>query len=233
VKVAVAALVFVAAGGSLLGQGLPRSDTRSQAAVFKSTAALVALSVTVQDKSAKYVAGLQSEDFAVYEDGVRQEVRFFEADAVPLDLMVLIDTSSSMRDRMGIVHDAAAGFVSTLRDGDRGAVLSFADTVSILQPLTSDRAALETAVRSTNANGSTSLNNAVYIALKQFGGGARAAGSVRRQAIVVLSDGSDTSSLVSFDDVLALARRSGVSIYTVALQPVPDGRYPVRRVQAE
>jgi Ca-activated chloride channel family protein len=233
VKVAVAALVFVAAGGSLLAQGLPRRSDRSQAAVFKSTAALVALSVTVQDKSAKYVAGLQSEDFVVYEDGVRQEVRFFEADTVPLDLIVLIDTSSSMRDRMAVVHDAAAGFVSTLRVGDRGAVLTFADTVSILQPLTPDRAALETAVRSTNAHGSTSLNNAVYIALKQFGAGARAAESVRRQVIVVLSDGTDTSSLVSFDDVLALARRSGVSIYAVALQPVPDGRYPVRRVRTE
>jgi Ca-activated chloride channel family protein len=219
VKVAAAALAVFALGGSPLAQSLPPVGPLPQSPIFKSTAALVALNVTVQDKTAKYVAGLQLDDFVVYEDGVKQDVEFFEADAVPLDLIVLIDTSSSMRDKMSAVHEAAAGFVSTLRQADCGAVLSFADTVSILQPLTSDRAALESAVRSTRAYGKTSLNTAVYVALKQFGGGARATGAVRRQAIVVLSDGADTSSLVSLDDVLAAARRSGVGIYTVSLQP--------------
>jgi Ca-activated chloride channel family protein len=219
VNVAAAALAVVALTGSSLAQDLPPVGALPQAPVFKSTAALVALNVTVQDKSEKYVSGLHLEDFVVYEDGVKQDVQFFEADAVPVDLIVLIDTSSSMRDRMRVVHDAAAGFVSTLRPQDRGAVLSFADTVSVLQTLTSDRAALETAVRGTAAFGKTSLNNAVYVALKQFGAGARATGAVRRQAIVVLSDGADTSSLVSLDDVLAAARRSGVGIYTVSLQP--------------
>jgi Ca-activated chloride channel homolog len=232
VKVVAAALVMFAAGSFPLAQSPPAAGTPPQQAVFRSTAALVALSVTVQDKGAKYVAGLQSEDFAVYEDGVRQEVRFFEADAVPLDLIVLIDTSSSMRDKVPAVHDAAAGFVSTLREADRGAVLAFSDTVSILQPLTSDRGALERAVRSTGANGTTSLNNAVYVALKQFGGAARAAGAVRRQAIVLLSDGADTSSVVSLDDVLAVARRSGVSIYTVALQAAGE-RGAMRRDYSE
>src|SRR5207244_3515785 len=64
----------------------------------------------------------------------------------------------------------------------------------------------------------TAMNNAVYISLKQFGMAARPDGDPRRQAIVVLSDGEDTSSLVSFDDVLGLARRMGVNIYTVSLQ---------------
>jgi Ca-activated chloride channel family protein len=68
------------------------------------------------------------------------------------------------------------------------------------------------------ARGATSLHNALYISLKQFGRGAVQAGDVRRQAIAVLSDGEDTSSLVSFDDVLGIARKSGVSIYPIALQ---------------
>jgi Ca-activated chloride channel family protein len=189
-----------------------------QSGVFRSGSALVALNVTVQDRGAKYVAGLQPDDFAVYEDGVKQQVQFFEATAVPLDLIVLIDTSSSMGDKMGTVHDAASGFLKTLRDGDRGAVVGFADSVSVLQPLTSDRALLERAIRGTAAHGSTSLNNAIYISLKEFAKAARGDGDVRRQAIVVLSDGADTSSLVSFDDVLGLARKTGVNIYTVALQ---------------
>jgi Ca-activated chloride channel family protein len=189
-----------------------------QPPVFRSDAALVALNVTVQDRSAKYVSGLQLTDFAVYEDGIKQDVRFFEAGAVPLDLIVLLDTSSSMLDKIDIVHEAASGFLKTLREGDRGAVVSFANGVDILQALTSDRALLEKAVRSTAARGATALNNAIYIALKQFGQPARHDSNVRRQAIVVLSDGQDTSSLVSFDDVLATARRMGVNIYTVGLQ---------------
>ena len=188
--------------------------------VFRSTANLVALNVTVQDPAArdKFISGLRSADFAVYEDGVRQDVRFFQSDAVPIDLIVLLDTSASMGDKIGLVREAANGFLHTLRPGDRGAVVAFSDTVRVVQPLTSDRALLTHAVGAITAEGRTALNNAVYIALKAFGRPADTQGDIRRQAIVVLSDGDDTASLVSFDDVLAVARRMGVNIYTVGLQ---------------
>ena len=211
VAAAAIAATLVLTTGSLFAQP-------AQSPVFRSGSALVALNVTVQDPSARYVAGLQPKDFAVYEDGVKQDVRFFESTAVPVDLIVLIDASSSMADKIDVVHDAASGFLKTLRAGDRGAVVSFADSVDILQSLTADHALLEHAVRGTVAHGSTALNNAVYVSLKQFGRSARNDGDPRRQAFVVLSDGDDTSSLVNFDDVLGLARRMGVNIYTVALQ---------------
>lgn len=198
----------------------------SASPVFRSGSALVALNVTVQDTGLRFISGLRPADFAVFEDGVKQDVRFFEASAVPVDLIVLIDTSSSMTDKMEVVHDAATGFLKTLRAGDRGAVVAFADSVNVLQPLTTDREMLDKAVRSTVAHGSTALNNAVYIALKQFGQAARQDSDVRRQAIVVLSDGEDTSSLVTFDDVLAVARRMGVNIYTVGLQ----SKYATQRI---
>jgi Ca-activated chloride channel family protein len=217
VKVAVAFAALVLVATPLRAQA-PDGATPPQPTVFRSGSALVALNVTVQDNGAKYVAGLQPADFAIYEDGVKQDVRFFESTAVPVDLIVLIDSSSSMGDKMDLVHEAAAGFLTTLRDGDRGAVVTFADSVQVAEPLTGDRARLDKAVRATVAHGSTSLNNAVYIALKQFGQSARQVSNVRRQAIVVLSDGEDTSSLVSFEDVLAVARRTGVNIYTVSLQ---------------
>jgi Ca-activated chloride channel family protein len=189
-----------------------------QTPTFRSGASLVSLNVTVMDTSSHYITGLQSGDFAVFEDGVKQDVRFFESTAVPVDLFVLIDTSASMTDRMDVVHEAAIGFLRTLRPGDRGAVVAFSDTVTVVQPLTEDRPLLEKAIESTHAHGATALNNAIYIALKQFGQQARQEGAVRRQAIAVLSDGEDTSSLVSFDDVLGLARKMGVNIYTVSLQ---------------
>jgi Ca-activated chloride channel family protein len=115
-----------------------------------------------------------------------------------------------------------------LRPGDRGAVVAFADRVDVLQPLTGDIPLLEKAVAGTHAHGSTALNNAIYIALKEFGAPAKQDGNVRRQAIVVLSDGEDTSSLISFDDVLAVARKTGVNIYTVRLQ----SPYAAQRVAA-
>lgn len=186
--------------------------------VFRSSANLVPLNVTVLDAQQQFVRGLTVSDFSVLEDGVEQQVEFFEATEVPLDLIILLDTSSSMSDKMGIVHEAAVGFVRTLRPHDRGAVVAFSGTVDVLQPMTSDRELLEDAVRRTAARGATSLHNAIYIALKQFGRGVRQDGDVRRQALAVLSDGEDTSSLISFEDVLTAARKSGVSVYPIALQ---------------
>jgi Ca-activated chloride channel family protein len=193
----------------------PNSD---QTPVFRTDTNIVSLNVTVLDPKKQFVGGLTQQDFSVYEDGVQQQLRFFESRTVPLDLILLIDTSSSMHDKMTIVHDAAVGFLKSMKEGDRGAVVAFNDRVDVLQPLTADGAALEQAIRGTSAKGSTSLNNALYIALKQFGRNATGSDAdLRRQAIAVLSDGEDTSSLISFDEVLALARKSGVSIYTIGL----------------
>jgi Ca-activated chloride channel homolog len=185
--------------------------------VFRSSTNMVALNVTVMNGH-KLVTGLQPQDFEVYEDGVRQQLRFFESTDVPMDVILLIDASSSMRDRMPVVHDAAKGFMQMLRSGDRGAVVAFAENIRVAQELTSDAAAIERAINATSANGATALNDAIYIALKQFGRPAKDGHDVRRQALAVLSDGEDTASLIGFDEVVALARKTGVSIYTIGLQ---------------
>ncbi len=199
-----------------------------QAPVFRSGASLVALNVTVIDGAKRFVTGLKPEDFSVYEDGVQQQVQFFESKNVPVDLIIMLDTSASMSDKMDVVHEAAGGFLKTLRDGDRGAVVAFSDRVEVLQTLTDNRATLETAIDTTRAHGATALNNALYVAIKQFGRSAQQSGEVRRQAIAVLSDGEDTSSLMSFDDVMALAKKSGINIYTIGLQ----SKYAAARLAA-
>src|SRR5918999_2162142 len=154
----------------------PSSAAAPQGQVFRSSANLVPLSVTVTDPNRLFVKGLTAADFSVFEDGVQQQLQFFEATEVPLDLILLIDTSSSMSDKMDVVHEAAIGFIKTLKTGDRGAIVSFADGVDILQKLTTDRVALEHAIRRTAARGATSLHNALYISLKQFGRAARQEG---------------------------------------------------------
>jgi len=210
------AVLAFAPGANAQVQSEPHA--RPDRPTFKSASSLVALNVTVTDSAAKYVSGLQPTDFVIYEDGIRQDVQFFESAAVPVDLIILIDTSSSMSDKLDAVHAAATGFLDSLRPGDRGAVVTFADNVTVAQPLTTDRGLLNQAVRKAGAHGQTALYNAVYISLKQFGQSASGSRDVRRQAIVLLSDGEDTVSLMSLDDVMSVARTMGVNIYTVSLQ---------------
>lgn len=212
--------VAAAAHAQLLPPVPALKDTVAQVPppVFRSGAELVALSVAVLDRNQHFVRGLAATDFAVFEDGVQQDVSFFATSDVPLDLILLLDTSASMSDKMKSVHEAALGFLRTLRGQDRGAVVAFNDGVQVLQALTGDFPSLERAVRSTQPSGATALNNAIYVALKEFGRSARQSGEVRRQAIAVLSDGDDTCSLISFDDVLGEAKKSGVGIYTISLR---------------
>jgi Ca-activated chloride channel homolog len=212
--------------GVLALPGLAR-EMEQQAPVFRSGAALVSVNVTVTD-GRSLVRGLRAEDFIIYEDGVRQDIQFFESSDVPLDLILLIDTSSSMRENMRVVHEAASGFMGSLRADDRGAVVTFGDNVQIAQALTSDKAAIERAIHGTKGYGSTVLHNALYIALREFGRKAYESGEVRRQAFAVLSDGQDTASVLPFDDVMDEVRRSGVMIYTINLGPEAP---PIARLQ--
>jgi Ca-activated chloride channel homolog len=223
-RLVMCSLLVVALSAPLAAQTPPVAERPQEpTATFRSGAELVALSVAVLNGDQRFVQGLLASDFAIFEDGVQQDVSFFAASQVPLDLILLLDTSASMGGNMDLLRSAANGFLQTLRAEDRGAVIAFSDNVQILQRLTTDVAALERAVASTQARGSTALHNAIYIALRQFGRAARQAGDVRRQAIAVFSDGDDTASLLSFDEVLDEAKRSGVGIYTVSLRATVPG----------
>jgi Ca-activated chloride channel family protein len=117
------------------------------------------------------------------------------------------------------VQTAAAGFVRQLRAEDQAQLIEFNSRVNVAVPFTGDRAVMEKGIRATAAGGSTALYNSVYIALKELKKvQARTTAELRRRAIVLLSDGEDTSSLVSFEEVLELAKRSETSIYAIGLK---------------
>jgi Ca-activated chloride channel homolog len=201
---------------------------------------LVTLNVTASDSHQRYVPDLAREDFVVTEDGIPQELTFFARAGVPLALALLIDTSASMEPSLTTAQEAAIGFVRQIGPTDLATIIDFDSRVQTAQPLTSDQHALENAIRRTVAAGSTALYNAVYIALKELGKLPRDQPQMpRRRAIVVLSDGDDTSSLVSFDEVLDLASRSDTVIYTIGLGPSrppttrsnqTDGEFVLRRL---
>jgi len=185
---------------------------------FRAGVELVSLNVTVTE-GARYLTDLTQDDFSVFEDGVKQDVTFFNATHLPIALALLLDTSASMDTKLPTAQEAAIGFAKRLRQQDLAEVIDFDSRVVVLQNFTNSASDLEAAIRRTSAGGSTSMYNAVYIALKDLKKVmARNVEEIRRQAIVVLSDGEDTSSLLPFEEVLDLAKRSETAIYTIGLR---------------
>jgi Ca-activated chloride channel family protein len=186
---------------------------------FRAGVDVVSLNVTVTDPANKFVRDLAENDFEVYEDGVKQDVTFFSRSQQPVALAILLDTSASMEDKLPLAQEAAIGFAQRLRPEDLAEIVDFDSKVDILQTFTNDRAALERAIRNTRADGSTAIYHAVYISLKELKKmAAQTQADIRRQAIVVLSDGEDTSSILGYDEVLDLAKRSETGIYTIGLR---------------
>jgi Ca-activated chloride channel family protein len=130
----------------------------------------------------------------------------------------MVDTSASMEEKLPIAQAAAIRFTKTLRPQDVAQVVQFNDRATTLQSFTNDLGALETAIRKTEASGPTALHNALYVALKDLMKDKKAA-ELRRRAVVLLSDGEDTASLVTDDQVLELARKSEINIYAISLRP--------------
>jgi Ca-activated chloride channel family protein len=184
---------------------------------FKTGVNVVSLNITVTDDTAGFVTDLKQEDLLVYEDGVLQKTTYFSRRQLPIALALLMDTSASMDERMETAQEAAIGFSRRLRPDDLAEIIDFDSRVDILQPFTNSLDKLESAIRQTSAGGSTSLYNALYISLKELKKAPLRVEDVRREAIVVLSDGEDTSSLVTFEEVLDIAKRSETAIYSIGI----------------
>ena len=208
----VSSLVLVTGSVVAWGQPPPQPPT------FRTGIDVVSLNVTVSDRDGRFVTGIEPEEFLVYEDGVLQEITFFSRRQLPIALALLIDTSASMDERMTTAQEAAIGFARRLRPEDLAEVIDFDSRVDILQTFTNDVDKLELAIRQTSAGGSTSLYNALYTSLRELAKAPLRVEDIRREAIIVLSDGEDTSSVVAYEEVLELAKRSETSIYTIGLR---------------
>ncbi|MSO49839.1 MAG: VWA domain-containing protein [Acidobacteria bacterium] len=209
----------VALGAAL---ALLAGATAPDAQVFRVGTDVVSLNVTVTEGET-LIPGLEQALFSVYEDGVQQDITYFSLTPQPIALSLLIDTSTSMEFKLGVAQEAAIGFARRLNPTDAAQIIDFDSRHEILQTFTADPALLEQAIRKTRVGGSTSLYNAIYVALSELKR-VRAAtpDQVRRQAIVVLSDGEDTSSLIAYEDVLESAKRSEVAVYAIGLRSKTD-----------
>jgi len=178
---------------------------------------LVNLYATVRDKQLSYVADLTRDRFRVSENGRPQVIVRFTDEWKPLRVALVLDTSLSMEgEKVEAAREAALSFLEGLRPEDQGMVVSFSDSVQVVQPFTSDRSALSAAIRKTRVEGGTALYDALWTTadlLERFDG---------RRAIVLLSDGRDEASsglepgsLHTEEEALDRALRSEAMIFAI------------------
>lgn len=179
---------------------------------------LVTMPVSVLDRNGRFVSGLQQRDFKIFENGVEQELGFFQSVEQPFTVVLMIDVSPSTAYQIDQIHDSAISFIDQLRPADRVMVVAFDESVQILSRPTNDRNALRNAIRRAQFGNGTSLYTAVAQVLerelKQVQG---------RKAIVLFTDGVDTTSRrASYDSTVSDAEETDVLIYPIRYNTLRD-----------
>jgi Ca-activated chloride channel family protein len=171
----------------------------------------VILWISATDKKGEFITDLAKDEFKIFENDKEQRIIDFYAETRAITMAILIDTSGSMRDKIREVHAAAGAFVDTIREIDNALVIDFDDNVFLIQDLTNDHEALREAITSTEPLGATSLFDALHAAYRKIG---QIDG---RKAVILLSDGEDTSSQFGFKRVLNEAKTNNTIVYTIGV----------------
>jgi VWFA-related protein len=172
---------------------------------------LVELDVTVIDQNGLSIMDLKKEDFAVYEDKIKQTVEHVNREEVPVSFGMVIDTSGSMKTKLQTVSDAAVSLVKQMRAEDEAFVASFNTEPELVQDFTADRRELEDAISQLYTLGGTALLDAI-IATSDY---ANEKGKRRRKALVVISDGLEKNSSVKEKEVMEAIKENEVQVYLV------------------
>jgi Ca-activated chloride channel family protein len=178
---------------------------------FTSRAVAVRVDVLVTN-GGQLVRGLSARDFDVRDEGVTQTVSQVELEQIPLNLILVFDTSGSVAgDRMRALLEAGKALLDGLRDQDRVALVSFSTRVRLLTPLTSNRQQIRAAFDTLEAHDATSLRDAAFagLALRESDPG--------RTLLLIFSDGDDTSSWLTTPKVIETAKRTDAVVYAVVV----------------
>jgi Ca-activated chloride channel family protein len=192
---------------------------------FKSGVELINVTATVSDASGRFVPGLTQDDFIVYDDDQRVEITHFNAERVPVSLGIALDSSGSMYgEKMSAARGAIARFVDDLLERDDELFLyRFSNYPELVQGWTHDRRDIVEPLARIFPNGATALYDAVARALPLA-----QRGQNPKKALVVISDGNDTSSRTFVQDLKRQIRESEVLVYAVGIDSDEDDQ-PVRR----
>lgn len=196
--------------------------------IIRVNTTLVTLPVSVMDRDGRYVPNLQKEEFRIWEDGVEQEVAFFQSVDKPFSVVLMLDTSPSTQFRLEDIQDAAISFVNQLRHDDKVMVVSFNDDIRILSEFTTDRNRLHRAIERARTDDGTRLYDAVDMVINQ-----QLSRVQGRKAIVLFTDGVDTTSRrADFNSNIMDAQELDALIYPVQYDTAQDmnvNNYPVGR----
>ena len=208
-------LLFSSATGLSQSQQPPSGPPGSPAISVNSE--LVALPVRVTDANGNVVSGLNQQDFTVFEDGRPQKLTLFQQEDAPVTVGLVVDHSRSMGPKLAEVSAAVSAFAHSSNPQDEMFVVDFNDDVwlQILggKPFTHNAKDLETAIAAVSARGRTALYDAVVEGLNHL-----RFGHCEKKALIIVSDGGDNASHIKYSQVLDLAQRSQVLIYSIVLQ---------------
>ncbi len=184
--------------------------------------ALVNLNVSVMNRSGGAIANLKKEDFQIQENGATQNVEFFQTGTAPFNLVLVLDLSGSIKDKLEVVKSAALKFIDVLGPQDRVAVLTFTDEIRVISQLSQDRKELRRRIKEIERpDGGTSFYEAIWFALADTLKGTAG----QRNAIVVMTDGVDSSldryspapTRVSFNQLARRLEESDVIMFPIYL----------------
>jgi Ca-activated chloride channel homolog len=171
------------------------------------------VTVTVTDPNGSYITDLQKQDFKLYMDGQQRPIEFFRQDLnTPVSVGILVDTSGSMQPKIPQARTAILEFLRNLNDRDDVFLFAFSGKPFKLQDFTTDHSLVASRLGLLHAYGSTSLYDAVVTGLVML-----QRGRYDKRALLVVTDGMDNTSAHSLSDVVALARRQGVLIYSIGI----------------
>lgn len=202
-------------------QGIVSSAAAQQKTipVIRATVEVVNIICTVRDRNGAYVSDLKRDEFETYENGIRQDIQFFNYEfgenAQSLTIVLLIDTSGSVKDKLQFEQTAAIEFLrGTLRENkDMAAAIQFDSEINLVQDFTHDFSRLERAILEIRAGGSTKLYDAIWLAVREL-----LRNETGRKVLVVLSDGADTQSQVKEEEAIRAAQEEDTIIYGIGVR---------------
>jgi len=205
--------------------GITASAVSQDQDTLKVSVDLVNVPFSVTDRHGRFVSGLTAKDFTVEEDGRRQQIRnFARENELPLTIAMLVDTSPSVRPVFEEEKTTANAFLeSILRPKDLALVIGFDRSVTLVQDYTENIKLLKRAIDELETGGGTSVYDAVYLACKE-----KLGSEAGRKAIILISDGEDTTSKVKFNEALFSAHTSDTIIYAIS-NSFRSGLFPYGR----
>jgi Ca-activated chloride channel family protein len=184
---------------------------------------LVLINATVTDSDNRYVTGLGSENFQIWEDKVEQQIEYFSSEDVPLSAGLVFDVSGSMAGMLPMARSAAVTFLRMGNPQDEYFLVEFSDDPRLVRDFTSDIADLQHRIAFSNAGGRTALYDAMYLAMDKV-----SRGSNPRKALVLITDGQDNRSRYSYSNVKEFAKERDIQVYAIALSAPTTTQYVSR-----